>query len=81
MIYSQKKTFLFTTLLVIGTVATILIHYFIRNQIYQDYLQIDIFFFTFIPLIVTTTFYIIFDHLPDIIIDENYIQVFEKSNI
>ncbi len=81
MIYSQKKTFLFTTVLVIGTVATILIHYFIRNQIYQDYLQIDIFFFTFIPLIVTTTFYIIFDHLPDLIIDENYIQVFEKSNI
>lgn len=81
MIYSQKKTFLFTSILVIGTAATLLIHYFARNYIYLDYLQIDNFIFTLIPFSVALIFYWFYNETAEFIFDENYIQVFGKSQI
>lgn len=81
MIYSQKKTFLFTSILVIGTAATLLIHYFSRNYIYLDYVQIDNFIFTLIPFSISFLYYWFYNQKAEFIFDENYIQVFGKSEI
>ncbi len=61
-------------------VSTVLFQYFAQNDIYQEYLQLDIFFFTLFPLIASLVIYIIFQFRPDYIFDENYIQVINRKN-
>lgn len=80
MIYSQKKIFKHSFILAAGLVATVLFQYFAQNDIYQEYLQLDIFFFTLFPLIASLVIYIIFQFQPDYIFDENYIQVINRKN-
>lgn len=80
MIYSQKKTFKYAVILSVGVVATTLLQYYMHDDIYQEYFQIDLFILTLVPLIPALIFYILFNLEPDYIFDENYIQIIKNGN-
>ncbi len=80
MIYSQKKIFKHSFILAVGIVATVLLQYFMHDDIYQEYIQIDLFILTLAPLISTSIIYILFGLSPDYIFDEKHIQIIKKNN-